>query len=188
MTEKKSKVIKAARELFSRYGYKKVSMDAIAKKSSVTKKTIYTYFKDKDELLKYLVYEELDKMKKIISEIEKKQMPFSEKIHEMICALLDYKQSNKLLSTLACEAEDIPSPSVKQCADIINKSIRNAIKDKIERAVQNGELKPCNIELMSFIIYKIYVATMFEWDDSEKTIDKEELADALTTILNNWIV
>jgi len=51
MTEKKIKVINAARELFSRYGYKKVSMDAIAKKSLVTKKTIYTYFKDKDECI-----------------------------------------------------------------------------------------------------------------------------------------
>lgn len=187
MTEKKIKVINAARELFSRYGYKKVSMDAIAKKSLVTKKTIYTYFKDKDELLKYFVYEELDKMKKAVEKIEKKQIPFSERIHEMIYTLLDYKQNNRFLVTLACEAEDIPSPSVKKCTDIINKSIRNAIKDKIEKAAESGELKTCNIELMSFIIYKIYVAAMFEWDDLEKPIDKDELADALTTILNNWI-
>ena len=39
---KKEQVIESARELFSEYGYKRVSMDEIAKKSGVTKKTIYT--------------------------------------------------------------------------------------------------------------------------------------------------
>ena len=55
---KKEQIIEAARELFSSYGYKKVSMDEIAKKSNVTKKTIYTYFKDKGELIKYFLYED----------------------------------------------------------------------------------------------------------------------------------
>ena len=39
---KKEIVIQTARELFTKYGYKKVSMDEIAKESNVTKKTIYT--------------------------------------------------------------------------------------------------------------------------------------------------
>ena len=43
---KKEVVIDTARELFSKYGYKKVSMDEIATNAIVTKKTIYTYFKD----------------------------------------------------------------------------------------------------------------------------------------------
>mgnify|MGYP002626908048 CR=1 FL=1 len=46
MNLKKESVIKTARELFSLYGYRKVSMDELAKKSGVTKKTIYTYFKN----------------------------------------------------------------------------------------------------------------------------------------------
>jgi len=39
---KKEQVISAARNLFSEYGYHKVSMDEIAKVSGVTKRTIYT--------------------------------------------------------------------------------------------------------------------------------------------------
>ena len=37
---KKEIVINKARDLFTTYGYKKVSMDEIAKKANVTKKTI----------------------------------------------------------------------------------------------------------------------------------------------------
>ena len=55
--DKKEEVIKTARELFTKYGYKKVSMDEIAKKSGVTKKTIYTYFKDKDSMFLYFIEE-----------------------------------------------------------------------------------------------------------------------------------
>jgi len=51
MENKKDQVINTARELFSNRGYRKVSMDEIAKVSGVTKRTIYRYFKDKDDLI-----------------------------------------------------------------------------------------------------------------------------------------
>ena len=64
--DKKQIIINSARELFSRYGFKKVSMEEIAKKASVTKRTIYHYFKDKEALFSYFVKEELDKVKIIL--------------------------------------------------------------------------------------------------------------------------
>ena len=42
---KKEQIIESARELFTRYGYKKVSMNEIAEEAGVTKKTVYSYFK-----------------------------------------------------------------------------------------------------------------------------------------------
>ena len=60
--DKKEAVINTARDLFQKYGYKKVSMDEIAKTSGVTKKTIYTYFKDKDSMFLYFIEEELQKI------------------------------------------------------------------------------------------------------------------------------
>ena len=56
---KKDIVVEIARNLFSKYGYKKVSMDEVAKGAGVTKKTIYTYFKDKESMFKYFIDEEL---------------------------------------------------------------------------------------------------------------------------------
>ena len=46
---KKEDIVNAARILFTDYGYKKVSMEEIASKAAVTKKTIYNYFHDKEE-------------------------------------------------------------------------------------------------------------------------------------------
>ena len=46
---KEEQIINVARELFTTYGYKRVSMDEIAKCANVTKKTVYSYFKSKEE-------------------------------------------------------------------------------------------------------------------------------------------
>jgi AcrR family transcriptional regulator len=47
----KSKILKGAAELFVRYGIRSVSMDNIANHLGISKKTIYQYFKDKDEMV-----------------------------------------------------------------------------------------------------------------------------------------
>ena len=47
----KEKILEIAEGLFNRYGVRSVSMDDIARELSISKKTIYQYFKDKDELV-----------------------------------------------------------------------------------------------------------------------------------------
>lgn len=49
--ETKERIQKKAQELFRRYGVKSVTMDEIATQLGVSKKTIYQYFSDKDELV-----------------------------------------------------------------------------------------------------------------------------------------
>ena len=98
--DKKEMVINTARELFTEYGYKKVSMDEIAKKSNVTKKTIYTYFKDKEDMFKYFVDKELLHMKNIIEKIKKSNKPFIDKISDAIYKVLTYRTNSKLFNNL----------------------------------------------------------------------------------------
>lgn len=47
----KNTIKKAARELFRRYGYKKTSVNDIAKKAKLAKATIYKYFESKETVL-----------------------------------------------------------------------------------------------------------------------------------------
>jgi AcrR family transcriptional regulator len=55
--ELKQQILDAARELFVRDGYENVSMRRIAEKIEYSPATIYTYFKDKDEILDCLCEE-----------------------------------------------------------------------------------------------------------------------------------
>ncbi|MFM8740048.1 MAG: TetR/AcrR family transcriptional regulator, partial [Cytophagales bacterium] len=47
----REKILKGAEVLFMRYGVRSISMDDIARHLSVSKKTLYQHFADKDELV-----------------------------------------------------------------------------------------------------------------------------------------
>jgi TetR/AcrR family transcriptional regulator, cholesterol catabolism regulator len=56
----KEKILKGAEELFFRYGMKNITMDEIARTLGMSKKTIYQYFKDKDEMVHSLMVHKLE--------------------------------------------------------------------------------------------------------------------------------
>ncbi|MFA0122252.1 TetR/AcrR family transcriptional regulator, partial [Vibrio sp. 10N.261.48.A2] len=47
--QKRSQILTAASQLFSEHGFK-INMDQIAKAANVSKQTVYSHFKNKDEL------------------------------------------------------------------------------------------------------------------------------------------
>lgn len=51
----KSKILNGAEELIFKYGIKNITMDDIARHLSMSKKTIYKYFKEKDEIVHCLM-------------------------------------------------------------------------------------------------------------------------------------
>ena len=56
-TDTKARIQKGAHDLVMQYGIRSVSMDDIAANLGMSKKTIYQYFKDKDELVEAVVDE-----------------------------------------------------------------------------------------------------------------------------------
>jgi len=69
--EVKEKIISGARQLFTKYGIRSITMDMIAEQLGVSKRTIYENFKDKDELLKYCIDEGMTEQRAKIYELIK---------------------------------------------------------------------------------------------------------------------
>jgi len=63
MDEKRQEIIEKVRDLYKSYGIKSVTMDDVAHKLAISKKTLYQYFKDKDELVKSVVECDFEKKK-----------------------------------------------------------------------------------------------------------------------------
>ena len=53
--EKRVKIVTAATTLFSRYGFRRTSIDQLAAEAGVAKPTVYAYFKDKDAVFEAVV-------------------------------------------------------------------------------------------------------------------------------------
>jgi AcrR family transcriptional regulator len=68
--EVKENIIVTAEELFLRYGFKRVTMDDIAREMAISKKTIYQYFKDKNEIVCSVTEQYLQKENAAIEALE----------------------------------------------------------------------------------------------------------------------
>ncbi|MEP2023505.1 MAG: TetR/AcrR family transcriptional regulator [Reichenbachiella sp.] len=66
----KEKILENAEALFNKYGVRSVSMDDIARELSISKKTIYQFFKDKDELVTLITKGHIDRERATMAEIK----------------------------------------------------------------------------------------------------------------------
>lgn len=184
---KEEQIIKAAKGLFTKYGLKKVSMDEIASEAGVTKKTVYTYFQSKEELLKYCIKEELGNMKKIIENVESKNLDFLTTVNEVICDLFRYKKNCEFLSVLFRESELLRNDKLKDNLKIIDNEIQNYIRKQLEIAIEKDEIKVQNVDVVTFLIYKMYIALMIDWNEDYKQLDEKEIADNILNFLMNGL-
>lgn len=183
--DKKNMVIETARRLFTKYGYKKVSMDEIAKEAGVTKKTIYTYFKDKESMFLYFIHEELDKMKCKIEDRENKNRPFIEVISSNLYDLLLLRKNSSLISTIANEIKLDHSLKYQKFLKVYDDAILKYLEQKIEHEIHCGNIKSCDVHLTSFIMYKVFIAILFEYD---LDIDEEKVTKKVIDILKEGLL
>jgi len=73
-------LIDVARQLFARLGVENTTMNDIAIASHKGRRTLYTYFNNKNEIYKAVVESELDKMYKALQEVVNKDLPADEKL------------------------------------------------------------------------------------------------------------
>lgn len=69
MSEIKDKILTEAEVLFMRYGFKSITMDDVARELGVSKKTLYQFFADKNDLVNQCVEHYLDNMNKLCCKV-----------------------------------------------------------------------------------------------------------------------
>lgn len=79
--EAKAKILGAAEELFMQYGIRSVTMDDVARDASMSKKTLYQYFDNKDTLVSEVA---LNHFKEEAKEFEEIAEQADDAIHEVI--------------------------------------------------------------------------------------------------------
>ena len=97
---KRQRIIRAATELIAQHGYRKVSVDEIARRAQVAKGTIYLYYKNKAELLVHAIVEEKKRYIVRIKPVLDGSLPPRECIKEFIRLTLTLVSEMPMLSKL----------------------------------------------------------------------------------------
>ena len=72
-------LVDVARQLFARMGVDNTTMNDIAQASRKGRRTLYTYFKSKNEIFLAVVQSELDQLYKVLLEVTAREIPADEK-------------------------------------------------------------------------------------------------------------
>lgn len=174
--DRRKEILKAATQSFSLYGYKNTTMDQVARMANVGKGTIYTFFKNKEELFDEITTRLIKDIESTAIEATDPEKSFRENVHQGLYKMLEYRLDHQLTIKLFQEERDLGTPVVQEAMKRLEDSILSFIQEKVEQAIKKGEIKTCNPEITAFIILKLYVALIFDWEKSRNPLDKEEIS------------
>ena len=71
-------LVDVARQLFARMGVDNITMNDIAQASGKGRRTLYTYFKNKNEIYLAVVESELSQLHRVLMDVSEKTLPADE--------------------------------------------------------------------------------------------------------------
>lgn len=89
VSKTRAKLVDVARQLFARMGVENTTMNDIAVASKRGRRTLYTYFKSKDEIYMAVVESELEMLSETMSKVARKDISPDEKMVELIYTRLE---------------------------------------------------------------------------------------------------
>jgi len=88
-TRTRELLIDAARRVFARKGIARTTMNDIATASKKGRRTLYMYFKSKEEIQSVVIDNEMERLYRMLEEVRLKDLPADEKLIEFIYTRLE---------------------------------------------------------------------------------------------------
>ena len=89
VSKTRNTLVDVARQLFAKKGFDDTTMNDIALASGKGRRTLYTYFRNKEEIYFAVIEAELERLSENMSEVARKSMPPEDKLVENIYAHLN---------------------------------------------------------------------------------------------------
>lgn len=146
--ETKKRILDKANEQFMRYGIRSVSMDDIAALLGISKKTIYQYFADKEDLVDAVMYEEEERTHSDCSYCREKA---TDAVQEMILAMHQItEQFSQMNPVILYDLEKFHPKVFQRFLRLKNEYLYGIIKENLIRGIEEGYYRPeLNVDTIS---------------------------------------
>ncbi len=175
--DRKKKIIEAATNSFSMFGYKATTMDQVSKIANVGKGTIYTYFTNKEELFDEILQRLLDEMKQVADKAIDSNASLFANLHSVLYGVLAFRKEHQLTIKLSQEVMELGTHEAVQALKKVEETILSYIRHYIEVLLQKGKIKECDPELTAFVMLKLYIALVFDWERNHEALSEEKIAE-----------
>jgi AcrR family transcriptional regulator len=149
-SESKKRIIKAALDIFSRYGYARASMRMIAKSAHISTGGLYLYFRNKEDLYMSLVKDRLEDFSAIMQRSVQGAENPENALRAFITVNLDYARKHRELILVEGKEHGFSS-SVNFKKQFYKKQTR-LIESIIRKGITTGVFRRCNVKEAAKII------------------------------------
>ena len=181
--EMKERISQKANDLFRRYGFKSITMDEIATQLGASKKTIYQYFSDKDELVQAVVKQTIDYAQQTC---DNNRLNSKDAVHELFQAM-DFVQQifSGMNPAMMYDLERFHPQSYRLFLDHKNKYLYDIIRQNLKRGIEEELYRP---EINIDIIAKFRLeGMMIAFNQDVYPASKFNLGDLHTAIIEHFL-
>ncbi len=188
-TEIRAQIVAVARKIFTRYGFRKTTMEQIAASSRMGKSSIYYYFSSKEEIFRAVVEKEADELKqKLDRTIHKDDAPVN-KLKTYILFRLHHLRTVENFYAALNDEYLSHMEFILEIRRSIDMEERQMVREILEEGMQDGSFQVTSSEIGA-----IAITTMMKGlelplllSDAHKK-DREELLEDLIRVLFYGIV
>ena len=159
MVDKKDYIMDVAKERFDRFGFKKTTVDEICQGARISKKTLYEYFKDKEDLFVSLfIREALASRRVVLGRLKNIDDPM-EKIKKFMQTAKAYFKEEPFMVKVLQDENGLFAPYLKKkYRTFVEEGILDVIADIIKEGIKKGELRDVDPHITAYMIFKLFQA------------------------------
>lgn len=178
--DKRETIIDAAFDLFRHYGYRRTSMEDIARAAGVAKGTLYLYFASKEELFEAIARMLAARMLEAVQEAAARDLPLEEQFLGVLDAKLGSVWRWIYSSPHAAELLDPQHQLPDDVFADVDATFRSVMTKLVRKGMDSGELDPKAAGLTAEAAAATLVTAAY---GAEKAPDEAEFRKTLANIV-----
>ena len=178
--DKREIILTAALDLFRQYGYRRTSMEDIARAAAVAKGTLYLYFKSKDELFEAICRSLADQIAAGVTAAQALDLPLEAKLTALMEAKFGFAYRWVLSSPHAAELIDSSHRLKGDVFEPVTQQFRQAVLQLVRDGTARGELDPKAAGLSQEAAVEALIAAAY---GAEKAPDEAAFRTQLAAIV-----
>lgn len=154
--EKREKILRSAKELFGRFGFKKTTVDEIAEDAGVSKRTMYEVFSSKEKILGDLVLAEARAFRRMgLNQMKTLDDP-AEKLRLLCDLSAGYFDETPFLGQVLADDAGLYAPFLGNVIQVVEDGMRLILAGILEEGIAKGVFRPMPVTATASIVFVLY--------------------------------
>ncbi|HOB86783.1 MAG TPA: TetR/AcrR family transcriptional regulator [Bacillota bacterium] len=161
--QKLNELYRAALKIFSRYGYKKATLEDIAAELGMTKGALYLYVKNKRDLYERTVAGALTRWQDRVEEAVKKETEPINKLTVLAFSAFQYlAEDEEMRNVLVQDPEIFPMFPREDPFFDINERSRNMLKAVLKEGIEKKVFREVDLDSVVWLLFSMYKMFIIE--------------------------